>query len=129
MSTIRKTIDVKATTDQVWSKISDVGNIGNLIGFLQDSQIEGDDRICTTSDGGIIKEKIISVDENLKRVVYSITESPLNMEFHVAIMELEEIEGGVRLNWTVDVIPAEATEHMEPMIEAAISDMEISLAA
>ncbi len=128
MSTIRKTIDVDAAPDAVWEKIADVSAISKLIGFLADSKLDGDVRVCTLSEGGTLEEQIISVDPALRRVAYSITKSPLNMSFHVAAMELEPRNDGTRVTWTVDLKPDEAAEHMEPMLEAACQDLRTTLA-
>lgn len=127
MTTIRKTIDIKADIDSVWAKISDIGGISNLIGFLQDSEFSGDERVCTLKDGGKLVESIISVDADLHRVMYSITASPLNMSFHVASMELEQTPTGVRLIWTTDLQPEQAAEQFEPLMDMACTDMQSTL--
>lgn len=129
MATIRKTIDINASTDDVWAKISDIGGISKLIGFLQDSQASGDTRVCTLADGGVLREDIVSVDADLHRVAYSITESPLNMSFHAASMELEQTPTGTRLTWTTDLKPDEASEQFGPLVDMAAKDMETTLAS
>ncbi len=127
MTTIRKTIDIKADIGSVWAKISDIGGISNLIGFLQDSELSGDERVCTLKDGGKLVESIISVDADLHRVMYSITASPLNMSFHVASMELEPTPTGARLIWTTDLQPEQAAEQFEPLLDMACADMQSTL--
>ncbi len=114
---------------KVWEKISDTGRISDLIGFLASSQQSGDIRVCTLEGGGELTEKIVSVDHDLKRVAYAITSSPLNMDFHVASMQLEEDHGKTRLDWVVDLLPADARDHMEPMLDGACVDMAKTLAA
>jgi len=128
MATIRKTIDIKASPEAVWDKIADVSSISNHIGFLSDSKVSNDKRVCTLNDGGVLEEDIISIDANLKRMVYSITKSPLNMSFHVASMEVEPNGNGARLIWTIDLMPGSAAEHIDPMLDAACKDMETALA-
>ncbi len=127
MATIRKTIDVNADIEKVWAKISNVGEISTLIGFLDDSKLVGDGRVCTLNGGGTLKEDIISVDPGLHRVVYSISKSPLNMSFHSASMELTPTETGTSLTWTHDLKPDEASEHLEPMLDMACKDMATTL--
>ncbi len=128
MTTIRKTFDIEADIKAVWAKISDIGGISKLIGFLQDSEFSGDDRVCTLADGGKLVEKIVSVDADLHRVLYSITSSPLNMSFHVASMELEPIQNGTQLIWTTDIQPEQAAAQFEPMLDMACKDMQSTLA-
>lgn len=128
MATIQNTIDVAAPIEKVWAKISDVGKISGLLGMLVESKITGNKRVCTLGDGGVLHEDIITINPDMKRVVYSITESPLNLDFHVAEMALSNIDTGTRLVWTVDVIPAEAVPHLEPVLSAASEDLKKSLA-
>jgi len=127
MTTLRKTFDIEAGIDTVWAKISDIGGISKLIGFLQDSELSGEDRVCTLADGGRLEEKIISVDADLHRVLYSITSSPLNMSFHVASMELEPTQDGTRFIWTTDIQPSQAAAQFEPMLDMACEDMQTTL--
>ncbi len=129
MTTIHKVITVDAQLETVWKNIADVGGISNLIGFLSNSVLDGNARTCTLAEGGTLKEKIVTIDENRKRIVYSITESPLNMEFHVAIMEVKPCDNGTEVSWTVDLLPDDASTHMTPMLDAACADMETTLAA
>lgn len=129
MTTISKTITIDAPIAAVWEKVSDTGRISDLIGFLATSEQNGNARVCSLEGGGELTEKIVSVDSNLNRVVYAITESPLNMEFHVATMQLVDKSGTTQLNWTVDLLPESARDQMEPMLDGACADMVKTLAA
>jgi len=128
MTTIHRTIDIDATASAVWAKISDTGRISDLIGFIESSEQSGDERVCNLDGGGSLTEKVVSVDPALKRVLYSITDSPLNMAFHVASMQVEENGLGSRLVWTTDLLPSEVAEHLTPMLDSACADMKSNLA-
>lgn len=123
MATIVRTIDIDTTVDAVWKKLSDTARISDLIGFLASSKQNGDTRICQLDGGGELTEKIVSVDPELKRVMYSITESPLNMDFHAASMQVVDNAGLARLIWTVDLLPATVAEQMMPLLEASCADI------
>jgi hypothetical protein len=125
VATIRKEIELNVPAERVWDKIADTSNISKLVGFVETSRQQGDARVCTLQGGGELTEKIVSVDHDLKRVMYSITESPLNMDFHSASMEVIGAEGGnaTRLLWTVDLLPSEAVDAMAPMLDSACADM------
>ena len=128
MTTILRNIDVDATPEAVWAKVSDTSRISDLIGFVASSEQTGDTRVCNLEGGGSLTEKIVSVDPDLKRVLYSITDSPLGMDFHVASMQVEGNGSGTRLVWTVDVLPSEAAGHLAPLLDSACDDMSSSLA-
>ncbi len=127
MASIRKLIDVDASPEAVWEKIADVGSISKLIGYIKNSKLEGDKLICELGNGARLVEQLISVDEENRRVVLSIVESPVALDFHVAVMELEDVGGGTRLIWTIDVLPAEAAKQMNAMLDSAVVDMERTL--
>lgn len=129
MTTISKTITIDAPLSSVWEKVSDTGRISDLIGFLATSEQNGDSRVCSLEGGGELTEKIVSVDHGLKRVVYAITNSPLNMDFHVATMQVQEIQGKTQLDWVVDLLPEAARDQMEPMLDGACADMSKTLAS
>lgn len=128
MTTIVKIIDIDATPEAVWAKIADTARVSNLIGFVGSSEQSGDVRVCNLEGGGVVVEKIVSVDHDLKRVFYSITESPLGMEIHGASMQIEENGAGARLVWTVDFLPAEVTGALLPLLGSAADDMKSTLA-
>lgn len=128
MTTIYKEVNIDAPLNKIWESISDTANIADLVGFLATSNQTDDTRVCTLEGGGELKEKIVSVDDDLKRVAYTITESPLNMEYHSASMQLEETEDGTKLVWTVDLLPEAAKQQMGPMLEQACIDVKSSFA-
>ncbi len=128
MTTIHRTIDIDAAPDAVWAKVSDTARISDLIGFVTSSEQTDDTRLCNLDGGGTLTEKIVSVEPNLKRVLYTITDSPLNLAFHVASMQVEENSGGSRLVWTTDLLPAEAADHLAPLLDAACTDLKTNLA-
>lgn len=127
MTTIYRTIDIQASPSSVWEKIADTEQISNLVGFLKSSVQADDTRTCTLDGGGQLVEKIVSVDHDLKRVMYAITDSPLNMAYHASSMHVQEHEGHTRLAWTVDLLPKEAAEHFTPMLDSACADMQTTL--
>lgn len=129
MTTIVKSIDIDAPAHAVWPKLSNTSSISDLIGFITSSSQVGDTRVCQLDGGGELKEKIVSVDDKLQRVMYAITESPLNMDFHAASMQLEDRGERSRLVWTVDVCPDDAAANLDPLLDAASDDLKSTLSS
>ena len=111
----------------MWSKIANTEQVSDLIGFIEQSEQSGNRRVCTLHDGAVLKEEIISVDQATRRVAYSIIESPLNMEFHAASMQVFPTEEGSRFVWSVDVLPDAAVGALEPMVDAACETLASTL--
>lgn len=106
MATIFKEILVDARPDDVWSAVRNVGEVKRMVpGLITDSHLDGDSRVVTFANGAVVRELIVSVDENLRRVVYAITESPFNATHHNASMQVFENGGGSRVVWITDVVP------------------------
>lgn len=84
MATIYKRFEIHASVNQVWTKMPDLSHVYTLFGMLANAELQGDTRVCRTQDGEQLKKLIVSVDPNQKRLVYSITESPFDFEFHCA---------------------------------------------
>lgn len=127
MATIIKEIPLTVSAEAAWKRVSDVGNIASMISFIGTSELTGDTRVCTLQDGAKLNEKIVTVDSSLRRVVYSITDAPMPMDFHAASMEIKAEGAGSKFVWTVDVLPNETMEMLEPMVNQACADIQAEL--
>ncbi len=123
MATITKTIPAKSGAVAAWQKISDIGAVDKLVDMIAACSLEGDTRVCTLPDGQEIKERIITVDEAAKRVVYTVTDGPLPLEFHCASVQVTGATGQAQVVWTVDVKPDEIAAPLGEMMDAAAQSM------
>jgi hypothetical protein len=123
MATIYKKMKVNASVDHVWNKVSDVGGISNLMNVLSESHVEGDKRVCTTQDGGKIEEQIISVDNNLKRVSYTITNSPFGLDFHTSSWHVTPEGNGSLVKWFTDVKPDSAAGMLNEVLDGELENI------
>ena len=128
MATIYREFDVEAPVDRVWEAISDVGAPNKMITFLGEVTLEGDRRTCELGDMGTLEELIVTVDEENRRVVYSIRESPFNMTHHSASMQtFPNGNGGSKFVWTIDLYPDEAADPQ--VIDASVESIKAALRA
>lgn len=127
MATVQKVIALNTNADRVWKKISDVGAISKLIGFIAESHADGEHRTCKMADGGVLKERIIGVNDALMRVAYTITESPLGLEFHAASMQVVPNGAGSTFIWTTDLKPDAAAKQLDASFEEALPGMKAAL--
>jgi Polyketide cyclase / dehydrase and lipid transport len=123
MASITKTIPAAAGSKVAWQKISDIGAVDKLVDMIASCSLDGDMRTCTLPDGQAIKERVITVDEAAKRVVYSVTEGPLPMEFHCASVQVTEENTQTIVVWTVDVKPDEMAAPLSEMMDGAAQSM------
>ncbi|MDX2019039.1 MAG: SRPBCC family protein [Deltaproteobacteria bacterium] len=121
MATIYLETSVNLPADQLWQKVADVGGISNLLDIIMESSCEGDTRTCVTADGGKLKETILGIDHQNRRVAYTITESPFGLQFHAASMQvLDQGNGKSSLRWITDIKPDAAADMMGPIFKGEL---------
>lgn len=116
MASIHREIQIDTPADQVWDALRDVGalHIRLVPGFVTDCRLEGDTRIVTFGNGIVARERIISVDEATRRVVWSAAGGRLS--HHNASAQVFDHAGGTRFVWIADLLP----DDMAPAIAAMI---------
>ena len=73
----------------------------------------------------MLAETIMSIDDEHKRVAYTITDSPFPIEAHAASMQVTDAgDGKSTFHWITDVKPDEMADGIGPMLEGEISNME-----
>jgi len=82
MASIHREFTVEADPNIVWSAIQDVGAIHQRLarGFVVDTQLEDDVRTVTFRNGVVVKERILGVDSQHRRMAYTILRDKL--EYH-----------------------------------------------
>ncbi len=117
-ATISKTFVVAASPDHVWAALRDVHALPTRLaaGFVTNSRRDGDDRLLTFANGMEARERILAVDEALRRVVYSVISE--QMSFHRASATVTaRADGQSEFTWTAQVAPAELAPGMDAMME------------
>ena len=105
------------SADQAWSALRQVHLAHRLFAdVLIDGQLKGDTRTVTFANGMVVRERIIDVSDERRRVAYSVT-SGTPMTHHNASMQLiPEDDGRCRFVWIADFLPNEFGEQMLPLI-------------
>ena len=129
MPTIHHEIMIELPVEKVWDAVRDVGqlHIRLVPGFVAATEMLADTvtptRRVTFASGDVLDEAIVSIDDQRRRLVWSIT----NVEHHNGAMQVFDAEGGSRVTWTADVLPAELTEVFSPLMAAGLATMKAHL--
>jgi hypothetical protein len=118
MASISKEIVIESSADDVWEVIGDfaAGPARMAPGFVVDCKAEGDCRTVTFANGTVAKERCVSVDHNMRRIVYAVVGGDFQPEHDNASMHVvADGERRCRLVWVRDVLPEELAA---PMAEA-----------
>jgi carbon monoxide dehydrogenase subunit G len=128
MATIRKEIITKANPDDVWSALRDIGALHTRLvpGFVTDTRVEPGARIVTFGNGKVVRELIVSVDEDERRIVWSAVGGSLT-HHNASVQVLSNTKGETKVVWIADFLPDEATATIAAMIEQAMAIMKKTL--
>jgi hypothetical protein len=128
MATVRRAIDVEVPIDVVWDAVRDFGALHERLaaGYATATRVEGDDRVVTFVNGAVFRERLISSDDDGRRLAWTIVDGPWT--HHNGSVELfTDSEGRTRLVWTTDMLPHDAVHDTEAMIDQACGLMKDTL--
>jgi hypothetical protein len=123
MASIHKEILIDAPADEVWSALRDFGALHERLvpGFVVDTRVEGDVRIVTFFNGAVAHERLVSSEDDRRRLVYTVTESPFGSTHHNAVAQVKQHgDGRCRFEWTTDVLPDDLAPRIDELMERGI---------
>ena len=106
MASIRKEIKVDASPEDVWSAVRDWGALHERLvpGFVVDTRLDGDDRIVTFFNGTVLREVLIDLDDEARRLVWSVVDGPYT-HHNASAQVFAEGEDAARFVWVADLLP------------------------
>jgi carbon monoxide dehydrogenase subunit G len=128
MASIRKEILVEASPEHVWAAVRDVGALHKRLvpGFVVDTRLDADARIVTFANGMVVRELIVDLDDEARRLAWSARGGRLS-HHNASVQVFAEGEGRSRLVWTADLLPNELAGDIRVMIEQAAAVMKSTL--
>jgi hypothetical protein len=108
MASIRTEILIDAHPEDVWAAVRDWGALHERLvpGFVVDTRLDGEDRIVTFFNGTVLRELLVDLDEETRRLVWSIVEGPYT-HHNASAQVFPEGDGACRFVWTADLLPNE----------------------
>ena len=128
MASITKNIETTAPVRDVWSAIRDLGALHTRLvpGFVVDTVLDGDARIVTFANGMVVREPIITIDEEHRRLVWS-AEGPQFEHYNSSAQAIERADGTTVVVWVADFAPDELADVIDEMMSAGAGAMAIAL--
>jgi Polyketide cyclase / dehydrase and lipid transport len=118
MASVYKEIELHSPADQVWNAIRDIGAIhtGFARGFVTNTVLDGDSRVVTFANGAVVRERIVTVDDERRRLAYSVVE--WRASHHNASFEVRPIDAHrCQLVWIADLLPDELAPQVDGMMQ------------
>lgn len=128
MASIRKEIFTSAAPDGVWDAIRDIGALHTRLvpGFVVDTKLEPGARIVTFRNGMVVREPIVTIDDEAQRLVWSVEGSSLT-HHNASIQVLASPGSETRVVWIADLLPDEAAARAGSMMEEGMAVMKKTL--
>lgn len=122
MASIHREIRIAARPETAWAALRDVGAIHTRLapGFVTDTRLEEGARIVTFGNGMFARELIIDVDDERRRVAWSVVGSAMT-HHNASAQVFPDGAGGCRFVWIADLLPNEIAPSIAAMIEQGMS--------
>jgi polyketide cyclase/dehydrase/lipid transport protein len=124
MATIRKETLVDVPPEQAWAALADFGALHERLvpGFVVAAERRGDVRVITFFNGAVASERLVGVDDEARRLAYTVVDGPLGATYHHASAEVRPEPGGrCRFVWITDVLPEELAEPTSALMDRGIA--------
>ena len=121
MASLIKQIDIDAPAALVWDAVRDFGALHQRLvpGFVTDARMVADDvREIAFFNGARARERLVSIDDEQRRLVYTVIESGLNgTHDNSSAQVIDSGSGTCRFVWIKDVLP----DSIAPIIDGLMA--------
>jgi carbon monoxide dehydrogenase subunit G len=124
MATLHNAIHIEAPPEAIWDAARDVGALHTRLvpGFVVDTRLEDNNaRIVTFGNGMVVRELIISVDDERRRLAWTAVGG--RTTHYNAILEVLADRSGTRVVWTIDLLPDETAAPIAAMQQNGLAVM------
>jgi Polyketide cyclase / dehydrase and lipid transport len=130
MASIRKEISIDARPEDVWSALADWGALHERLapGFVVDVKLDGDDRIVTFFNGAVVRELLVDLDVDARRLAWSIVDGPY-AHHSASAQVLADGDGRARFVWIADLLPHELAGPTDAMMDQGMAAIKKTLEA
>jgi Polyketide cyclase / dehydrase and lipid transport len=106
MASIRKEILIDAPAPHVWAALRDWGAIHQRLapGFVVDARLDGEDRIVTFFNGTALRERLVDLDDEARRLVWSVLDGPYSHHNGSAQVFATD-DDRAKFVWIADLLP------------------------
>lgn len=129
MASIYKKFTVNASPDRAWDAIRDYAAVHTRLakGFVTNVQADGMTRTVTFANGFVVKETILTVDDENQRLAYTSVggrASHHNASFQI----LDPSAKQTTIIWITDLLPDDVASTIETMMDQGIAAIQQTLA-
>jgi hypothetical protein len=129
MAHVRTETLIDATPEAVWGALRDWGAPHERLvpGFVVETQLDGPDRIVTFFNGVSAREVLIDLDDDARRLAWSIVDGPYT--HHNGVAQVFAEGERTRFVWISDLLPEEMADRTREMMELGTATVKKTLEA
>jgi len=129
MASLYKEVLIDARPEDVWDAVRDIGALHTRLvpGFVVDTRLDGDARIVTFGNGMTVREPILSIDDQRRRLAWAAVGGAAT--HYNASLQLFAEEKGTRAVWIMDFLPGELAGQLGAMQQQGLAVMKKTLEA
>jgi carbon monoxide dehydrogenase subunit G len=130
MASITKSITIEADTDRVWDALRDFGALHERLvpGFVVATELHDDTRVVTFANGAIAHERLVTIDDAARRLVYSVVRSPLGSTHDNSAAQVSaDGAGRTTFVWTKDVLPDAIAPRVSELMDQGLASIKATL--
>lgn len=130
MATIRKEITIDVPPEDAWAALRDWAALHTRLapGFVTDLRLEDGHRVLTFFNGAVVRERLVAIDEQDRRLVWSIIEGPYAHHNGAAQVHTASADT-TRFVWIADFLPDDMASRTEAMMQQGINTIKATLEA
>jgi hypothetical protein len=127
MATIRKEFHLNASIEDVWDALRDFHAVHERLapGFLVALEREPGARVVTFANGSVAREVLVSIEEDQRRLVYTIPSERL--QYHGASAQVFPEASGCRFVWITDLLPDAMAPYVSAQMDEGVKAMTLTL--
>jgi carbon monoxide dehydrogenase subunit G len=118
MASLRETIHIDAPPEKVWATVREPLGLVDWFEGIDGAEMSGTARVVRMGDISVTEE-IVTVDDDLRRFQYAITEMPIPIESHLATIDVLPDGDGTLLIYSADVKPDSLGPILAPTLTGA----------
>jgi hypothetical protein len=104
MKTLKEEPTFNCSAESLWNILSDVSRC-DWVPTIDEIRLEGDCRIFEMEGMGLVKERILLLDNESMKLKYSAVETKIPIK-HLATMQVSKInESSCQLEWSTEIDP------------------------
>ena len=124
MASFRTETIIDLPAARAWARLRDLAGTHTLFpGVLTACVLDADVRTVTFADGTVVKERIVTVDDDAMRLAYTVLD---RFQHHASSMEIAPVNHGqCRFIWISDVLPDAAIDRVAGLMTKGTAALDL----